>query len=57
MIGIKESGPVQDIITQDAFEIHDIMFNFRDVIQCLFCVVSLCMIASTRISAIFYCNN
>lgn len=36
MIELKESGPVQDIITHDAFKIHDLMFNFHDVIQCLF---------------------
>jgi|SRR6478609_335460 len=36
MIGLNESGPVQDIITQDAFEIHDTMFSVKDVIQCLF---------------------
>lgn len=36
MIGLNESGPVQDIIAQDAFEIHGTMFSVRDIVQCLF---------------------
>lgn len=36
MIGLNESGPVQDIITHDAFEIHDTMFSVKDIVQCLF---------------------
>lgn len=31
-----ENGKVEDILTRDAFKIHDTMFNVHDVIQCLF---------------------
>jgi hypothetical protein len=32
----KENGPIDDVITTDAFEVHDLMFSIKDIIQCLF---------------------
>ncbi|WEM33127.1 hypothetical protein EJP02_066 [Escherichia phage EJP2] len=31
-----ESGDVQDVLTRDAFKIHNMMFNIKEVVQCLF---------------------
>lgn len=36
MVGLNESGPIEDVIAQDAFEIHGTMFSVRDIVQCLF---------------------
>lgn len=36
MVGLNESGPVEDVIAQDAFKIHGTMFSVRDIVQCLF---------------------
>lgn len=33
---LVSSGRVEDILESDAFEIHGMMFNVREVIQCLF---------------------
>lgn len=32
----KERGAIDDVITQDAFEVHKLMFNTKDIVQCLF---------------------
>lgn len=32
----KDSGPIDDVITEDGFPIHGLMFNIKDVLQCLF---------------------
>ena len=32
----KEKGPIDDVINEDAFEIHGIMFKNKDIIQCVF---------------------
>lgn len=32
---LESTGPVQDVLRKDAFKVHDIMFNVRDVVQCL----------------------
>ena len=31
-----ENGKIEDILNVDAFKVHDIMFNVKDIIQCLF---------------------
>lgn len=31
-----ENGKIDDILDLDAFKVHDIMFNVKDIIQCLF---------------------
>lgn len=35
-IGIESTGTIDSIMNADAFEIHECMFNIKDVIQCLF---------------------
>ncbi len=32
----KENGPIDDIIFNDGFEIHGLMFSIKEIVQCLF---------------------
>lgn len=36
MIEVKECGPLDEVILRDGFEIHGMMFNIKEVVQCLF---------------------
>lgn len=33
---VAENGSVDDVLMNDAFKIHDMMFNVKDIVQCLF---------------------
>lgn len=32
----NENGPIDEVINEDGFEVHGLMFQIKDVIQCLF---------------------
>lgn len=35
-VEVIESGHIDDVLHEDAFEIHQMMFNIKDAVQCLF---------------------
>lgn len=55
----KEQGSASDVIDQDGFKVHDIMFSYRDLVQCLIlCSTSLVEnISSPYVNAIMVTIN